>query len=65
MSRLVVRNDVRHSKNERRYFALGQTGAGRSLFVVFTVRGKLIRVISAREMNRNEKEAYKRHEEDS
>ena len=61
----VVRSDVRHSKTEKRYYALGQTGAGRRLFVVFTIRGERIRVISARDMNRNETEAYKRYEENS
>jgi uncharacterized DUF497 family protein len=55
---LVVRSDVRNSKTEKRHYALGQTGAGRRLFIVFTVRRKLIRVISAREMNRNETERY-------
>jgi uncharacterized DUF497 family protein len=62
---LIVRSDVRHSKPEKRYYVLGRTGAGRRLFVVVTVRRKLIRVIAAREMNRNEEEAYGRHEEDS
>jgi len=62
---LVVRSDLRHSKSEKRYFALGQTGAGRRLFVVFTVRRKLIRVISVRDMNRNETEAYERHEKET
>jgi uncharacterized DUF497 family protein len=62
---LVVRSDVRHSNAEKRYYALGQTGVGRRLFVVFTVRRKLIRVISARDMNRNETEAYRRYEEET
>lgn len=62
---LVVRGDVRHSKGEKRYYALGQTGAGRRLFVAFTVRRKLIRVISARDMNRNETKACQRHEKET
>ena len=62
---LVVRADVRHSKNERRHYALGQTAAGRRLFVVFTVRRKLIRVISARDMNRNETETYAEYEKEN
>jgi uncharacterized DUF497 family protein len=62
---LVVRSDIRHSKTEKRYYALGHTGAGRALFVVFTIRRKLIRVISARDMNRNETETYRRYEENS
>jgi uncharacterized DUF497 family protein len=60
---LVVRSDLRHPKREKRYYALGQTGAGRRLIVVFTTRRKLIRVISARNMNRNETDAYERYEE--
>ena len=62
---LVVRSDLRHSKREKRYYALGQTGAGRRLFVVFTVRRKLIRVISARDMNRNESDTYERYEKET
>jgi hypothetical protein len=49
---LVVRSDLRHSKREKRYYALGQTGAGRRLFVAFSARRKLIRVISARDMKK-------------
>jgi uncharacterized DUF497 family protein len=62
---LAVRRDLRHSKSEKRYYALGQTGTGRRLFVVFTVRRKLIRVISVRDMNRNENATYERHEEEA
>lgn len=62
---LVVRSDVRHSKREKRYYALGQTGASRKLFVAFTIRRKRIRVISVRDMNRNETEIYQNHEDHS
>jgi uncharacterized protein len=62
---LVVRGDVRHSKREKRYYALGQTGDGRYLFVAFTIRGPLLRVISVRDMNQREKEAYAHHEKES
>ncbi len=55
---LVVRSDVAHSKNEKRYYAFGQTGTGRRLFIAFTLRGTRIRVISARDMNRNESKRY-------
>ena len=61
---LVVRSDAAHSKAEKRYYALGQTAGRRLLFVAFTVRSRLVRVISARDMNRNEKEIYERHEEE-
>jgi len=55
---LVAVPDVKHSHVEDRYYALGQTDSGRELFVVFTIRGSLIRVISARDMNRKEKKEY-------
>lgn len=59
---LVVRSDVGHSQREKRYYALGQTINGRRLFVAFALRRNLIRVISVRDMNRHEQEAYARHE---
>lgn len=60
----IVRSDVQHSKSEKRYYALGQTNRGRHLFVAFTIRRKLIRVISARDMNRNEKAVYQKYEKE-
>lgn len=62
---LVVRSDIRNSKREKRYYAVGQTGRGRSLFVAFTIGRKLIRVISVRDMNRREQESYGKHKETS
>ena len=55
---LVVRSDVRNSKGEKRYLALGRTSRGRNLFVSFTIRRHLIRVISVRDMNRRESLSY-------
>ena len=54
-----------HSAMEKRYPAIGHTSRGRLLFVAFTIRRKLIRVISVRDMNRREVEEYKRHEKGS
>ncbi len=59
---LVVADDEKHSKNENRFYALGRTDGGRHMFVVFTVRKDLIRVISARDMNRKERKACQSHE---
>jgi uncharacterized DUF497 family protein len=44
--------DAAHSHSEPRYHALGKTIDGRRLHITFTLRGegKLIRVISARDM---------------
>ena len=55
---LVVADDIKHSQKENRLYALGQTDANRLLFLVFTIRQKLIRVISARDMNRKEIRMY-------
>lgn len=55
---LVVKPDRRHSVSERRYLALGHTDSGRRLFISFTVRGSLVRVISARDMTRRELQTY-------
>ena len=62
---LVVRSDLRHSRREKRYYALGQTDGGRYLFVAFTIRRPLLRIISARDMNRREREAYAKHEKET
>jgi uncharacterized DUF497 family protein len=58
---LVVADDPRHSDAEARFFVLGRSDGGRLLFVAFTVRGDLIRVISAREMTGKEIQEYQRH----
>ncbi|HEV2148549.1 MAG TPA: BrnT family toxin [Longimicrobiaceae bacterium] len=55
---LVVAEDVAHSQQEDRFYALGHADGGRMLFVVFTLRGALIRVISARDMSRKERKVY-------
>ena len=62
---LVVRSDLRHSKREKRYYVLGQTANDRRLFISFTIRHKLIRVISVRDMNRKEQDIYDRHEKEN
>ncbi len=55
---LIAAPDLAHSQEEPRYYVLGRTDAGKLLFVVFTLRGTLIRTISAREMSRKERKVY-------
>ena len=57
---LLVLSDDRHSFQEPRFHALGQTEDGRKLHVTFTLReqGRRIRVISARDMHRKERLRY-------
>ncbi len=50
--------DQTHSASERRYQLLGATNDGRVLFVVFTLRGKKVRIISARRANKKERSHY-------
>ena len=55
---LLVQDDIKHLRRESRYYVLGQTDKRRLLFVVFTIRRNLIRVISARDMSRKERQVY-------
>jgi hypothetical protein len=60
---LIVLEDAKHSQQELRMYALGHTDLGRRLYVVFTLRGKLIRVITARDMSKKERKVYDSYEE--
>jgi uncharacterized DUF497 family protein len=55
---ILVMDDPKHSESEDRFSAFGRTDGGRKLVVVFTKRGKNMRVISARDMNRRERKFY-------
>lgn len=55
---LLLADDVQHSQEEKRFYVLGQTNAERKLFISFTNRTNKIRVISARDMNRKERQVY-------
>jgi uncharacterized DUF497 family protein len=55
---LLFANDAQHSQEEKRFYVLGQTNAERRLFISFTIRKNKIRVISARDMSRKERQIY-------
>lgn len=59
---ILVLEDLSHSLSEKRWAAFGKTDADRLLMVVFTKRGKLLRIISARDMNKKEKQFYEETE---
>jgi hypothetical protein len=58
--KLLVLADEKHSSEEKRFQAYGETTAGRKLQISFTLRydESLIRVISARDMSRKERARY-------
>ena len=55
---LVLQVDVKHSRGEPRFIALGRTDSERKLTIVFTVRGTRVRVISARPMSPRERRVH-------
>jgi uncharacterized protein len=55
---LVIRADPARSGGENRFVALGRTDSGRRLFLSFTLRTTLFRIISARGMTRREASTY-------
>jgi uncharacterized DUF497 family protein len=55
---LLLYEDIAHSQNENRHYALGKTDSGRALFIAFTIRKKLIRIISSRDMSKKERRIY-------
>jgi uncharacterized DUF497 family protein len=50
--------DPDHSEKEERYLIVGESNRRRLLIVSYTEKEKAIRLISAREVTRSEREAY-------
>lgn len=59
---LLLLEDTRHSGSELRFHALGMTDEARALHITFTLRDHAtkVRVISARDMHRKEREIYEK-----
>ena len=57
---LKILKDINHSQKEKRLIALGKTFTNKKLFIVFTVRGEKVRIISARPMDRKERSYYEK-----
>ena len=57
---LIISNDDKHSRDEKRYLALGMTNKKRFLTVIFTLRENdtLIRIISSRDQHQKERIVY-------
>lgn len=59
---LLVLEDSKHSNQEPRFHALGKSDEKRLLHITFTLRqaGEKIRIISARDMHKKEREIYEK-----
>ena len=57
-----ITDDPRHSENEQRFVLLGQSRRRRLLVVMFTERGEVTRLISARKATRRERRTYEEGE---
>ncbi|MFH1561447.1 MAG: BrnT family toxin [Patescibacteria group bacterium] len=55
-----IAEDKFHSDKEERYIVLGKTKGKRLLFIVFTLRDKKVRIISARDTNKKERILYEK-----
>jgi uncharacterized DUF497 family protein len=53
-----ITDDLRHSEIEERYVLLGHSHRRRLLAMMFTERGQVIRLISARNATRRERREY-------
>ena len=56
----LLLEDIKHSKKEKRFILIGETGNRRMLFTVFTIRNEKIRIISSRDTNRKEEDLYEK-----
>ena len=59
---LIILDDPQHSYAEKRWAAFGKTDAAKLITVVFTKRGSLIRIISARSMKLKERNFYAKYQ---
>jgi hypothetical protein len=57
-----ITDDPRHSEDEDRYVLIGHSERHRLLVVMFTERGRSIRLVSARKATRRERKEYEEHE---
>lgn len=55
---IVLLEVEKHSTRERRYLIFGPTAAGRLLAAAFTLRQHRIRIVSVRDMSRQERRRY-------
>ena len=55
---LLIKEDSKHSSQEKQFYVLGRSDIGRMLFLVFTLRNNKIHVISALDQSKKERKIY-------
>jgi uncharacterized DUF497 family protein len=58
---LLIIEDNKHSKDEKRFYALGRNNGNRYLFLSITIRNQKVRIISIRDMSKKEKKEYEKY----
>ena len=56
----IIKSRKLYFKDEYRYILIGKTKKERLLYIVFTKRGRKLRIISARDINKKEKYLYEK-----
>ena len=56
----IISEDIKHSKQEKRFQCLGMTDSKKLIFISFTLRNYKIRIISARPMSKKERRQYEK-----
>ncbi|TSC88063.1 MAG: protein of unknown function DUF497 [Microgenomates group bacterium Gr01-1014_7] len=57
---VFINKDETHSQKEERFRLYGQTDSARLIILIFTIRDKKIRVISARDQTKMEREEFRK-----
>lgn len=60
---LLILEDAGHSAGEIRWAAFGKTDSNRLLVVIFAKRKNLLRIISARDISRKERQYYEENKD--
>jgi len=60
VDKIFIQPDGAHSSKEMRFICISQTKDFKFLFIVFTIRNNLVRIISARNMHKKEQQFYEK-----
>lgn len=58
---ILIIDDIKHSKSEERFMAIGKINQGSVLFLAYTIRKNKIRIISARKADKIERRLYEQN----